>query len=95
VPTFQPNAACPKAKATYCLKAGDAKRLGGKYALCVWVGRHLIPISDPLDTFALAVARWGSRRELSAVIGCCNRLARRWEFLKYNPLTAHGHPKRP
>ncbi len=77
----------------YRLKAGEAKKVGGKYALCVRVGRHLVPISDPLDTFALAAAHWGSRKEASAVIGCCSRLDRRWELLKYNPLTAHGHPK--
>jgi len=79
----------------YRLKASEAKERGGKYALCIRLGSKLVPVSEPLETFSLAVARWGSRIDPSAVIACCNRLDRCWELLKFNPLVQHGHPKRP
>jgi hypothetical protein len=74
-------------------RADRAKEIAGKYALCVRVGPRLIPISSVLfqDIFAAHEA-WKEQKHL--VIGCANRLDRRWEEPRYNPAHADGHPRK-
>lgn len=80
--------------ATYRLRAGRAKRLGGRYALCRPVGRHLVPVSLAFDRLSEGADLWRTRTHPEAVLACCCRLDRRWELLRYNPLLAEGHPRR-
>lgn len=79
----------------YRMKAGKAKTLGGKYALCVPVGRHLVQHSRPFETLEQANAAWQERGGKSDLyVACCNRLDRRWELPRYNPLYKDGHPRK-
>jgi len=88
--------------ARYRMTAGKAKTLGGKYALCVRIGRHLVQHSRTFDTLEEANDAWqtgGSRKDL--YVACCNRLDRRWELPRYNPLYANplyaavsGYPRK-
>ena len=77
------------------MTAGKAKLLGGKYALCVPIGRHLVQHSHTFDTLEEANAAW---RECSSkgglYVACCNRLDRRWELPRYNPLYKDGHSRK-
>ena len=87
--------------ARYRMTAGKAKSLGGKYALCVRIGRHLVQHSRTFETLEEANDAWqtcGSSRN-DRYVACCNRLDRRWELPRYNPLYANplyaavsGHP---
>jgi hypothetical protein len=74
-------------------RADRAKEIAGKYALCIRIGQRLIPVSSDLfaDIFQAHEA-WKGQRHL--VIGCANRLDRRWEEPKYNPAHADGHPRK-
>ena len=79
----------------YRMTAGKARTLGGRYALCVRIGRHLVQQSRTFETLEEANDAWqtcGSRNDL--YVACCNRLDRRWELPRYNPLYASGHPRK-
>ncbi len=80
----------------YRMTAGKAKTLGGKYALCVRIGCHLVAQSRTFDTLEEANDAWrecGSKNDL--YVACCNRLDRCWELPRYNPLyAASGHPRK-
>jgi len=78
----------------YRLRAGKAKRLGGKYALCVLIGCHLVQHSRPFETLEEANAAWGEGNRNDLYVACCNRLDRRWELPRYNPLYKDGHPRK-
>lgn len=73
-------------------RADRAKEIAGKYALCVQVGQRLIPVSPLFDSITKAHEAWKEQRHL--VIGCANRLDRRWETPKYNSAHADGHPRK-
>jgi hypothetical protein len=76
--------------ARYRMTAGKARTLGGKYALCVRIGRHLVQHSRTFETLEEANDAWrtgGSRN--GRYVACCNRLDRRWELPRYNPLYAN------
>lgn len=77
----------------YRMTAGKAKRLGGKYALCLRIGRHLVAQSHPFETLEEANDAWRTCNSKNALfVACCNRLDRCWELPRYNPLYASGHP---
>ena len=80
----------------YRMAAGKAKRLGGKYALCVLIGRHLVQHSRTFETLEEANAVWRECRSgrSGLYVACCNRLDRRWELPRYNPLYKDGHPRK-
>lgn len=78
----------------YCLDAAKAKEYGGKYSLCMPLGNgRLIRVSSVVDTFEKITGMWRTRKNTHFVIACCNRLDRRWETLRLNPLHAEGHPR--
>lgn len=70
------------------MKTKEAKEASGKYALCLRVGRSLLPTGDTWNTLEEAVTAWQASGNLSLVIGCCCRWKRRWEEPVYNPLHA-------
>ena len=75
------------------MKAKAAKQAAGRYALCIRVGKSLLPTGNSWETLAEAVEAWKSGSDLSHVIGCCCRFKRRWEEPSYNPL--HGDSRYP
>lgn len=72
--------------------AAHAREIAGQYCLCLKVGQKLIPVSDRFGSIDQAHAAW--LRNKHTVIGCANRLDRRWEEPKYNPACADGHPRK-
>lgn len=78
----------------YCLDAAKAKEYGGKYALCLPLGNgRLLRISPVTEKFEEIAGMWRTRTNSQFVAACCNRLDRRWETLRLNPLHAEGHPR--
>ena len=78
------------------MKAGRAKELSGKYALCRIVGKSRIPVSEYFDDMKEAVSAWEGQTDKTLVIACCNRLDRCWEEPAFNPLFANpDYPKPP
>jgi hypothetical protein len=73
-------------------RADRAREIAGKYALCIKVGKRLIPVSALFNDIYVAQEAWKEQRHL--VIGCANRLDRIWEEPKYNPAHADGHPRK-
>ena len=70
--------------------AKKAKELGGKYFLCQPVGRNLVPVSHPIEDMLAAVEMW--RKQPHLIIGCCDRLNRRFEQPTLIP--CKEHPKK-
>lgn len=78
----------------YCLDAEKAKEHGGKYALCMPLGNgRLLRVSSVVTTFSEIAVKWRNRTNAAFVVGCCNRLDRRWEMPRLNPLHTEGHPQ--
>jgi hypothetical protein len=70
----------------YQVKPAEAKQHGGRYALCLLIGSRLVRMSATVKTVAEANTLWQQRGDTNLVVACCNRLDRRWEVPKYNPL---------
>jgi hypothetical protein len=70
----------------YRMDAKTAKAQGGKYALCQPLGNHLLATSRLFDKIGEANDAWKQAGNPALVVACCNRLDRRWEVPKYNPL---------
>ena len=81
----------------YRMTAGRAKEMGGKYALCVRVGGDssdaLVPICPAHEHLVKANADWLERRDPKTVVACCNRLDRKWQLPRFNPLYAEFDPR--
>jgi hypothetical protein len=80
--------------ARYRLKAGKARRLAGRYALCVRVGPSLLPCSRTFEHLEEANQAWRTGGTNDVYVACCSRLDRRWLLPRYNPLYAEGHPRK-
>jgi hypothetical protein len=82
-------------KERFSMTAKKAKEFSGKYAICVHVGKKLVPISSALyDSQATANHAWKALGQTQWVVACLNRMDRCWETCKYNPLHAEGHPRK-
>lgn len=81
---------CPE---KYRMKPAEAKAQAGKYAVCERLGESLYPVSPLFDTIERANAVWREKGDLILMVACCNRLDRRWELPRYNPLYAEHDPR--
>jgi hypothetical protein len=70
----------------YQVKPAEAKQHGGRYALCLLIGTRLVRMSATVKTIAEANDLWQKRGDPNLVVACCNRLDRKWEVPRYNPL---------
>jgi hypothetical protein len=76
------------------LSPADAKRHGGRYALCLPMpSGRLVRSSATFATLAEANHAWEEVGDRRLVVACCSRLDRRWLAPKYNPLYAKGAPR--
>jgi hypothetical protein len=88
-PTDGSRKANPK---KFRLSAKQAKEMGGKYALCIFVGSTLLPVTRRFDTLQEANARWIEKGNPALFVACCNRLDRCWGIPRYSPLYKE-HPQ--
>jgi hypothetical protein len=81
--------------ALFRLSPADAKRHGGRYALCLPMpaSGRLVRSSRTFATLSEANFAWEEVGDRRLVVACCNRLDRCWQAPKYNPLYAKGAPK--
>lgn len=75
------------------MKVKESKLVAGQYALCIRVGRSLLPTGTTWSTLPEAVTAWKKLDDVPCAIGCCCRWKRRWEEPRFNPLHADpGYP---
>jgi hypothetical protein len=86
------SASRKRKRLNFQFRADRAKEIAGKYCLCVKIGQRLIPVSGLFSDIMAAHTAWKEQKHL--VIGCANRLDRRWEEPRYNPAHADGHPRK-
>lgn len=80
----------------YRIPPARLKKLAGKYAVCLRLGKSLaslIPKSGVFETLDEANARWREENNTDLVVACCNRLDRCWEIPRFNPLYAVFDPR--
>lgn len=69
------------------LKQEKAKRVAGKYAVCLRLpSGKLLAVSRIYDTLGEANNRYLAEPKADCVVACASRLDRRWMVPKYNPL---------
>ena len=80
------------------MEAFQAKRYGGRYAVCLMLPEsgRAIRVTQDVATIREANALWVARGRIPSYAACCcNRMDRRWEMPKYNPMYADpGYPER-
>jgi hypothetical protein len=82
-----------KNPALYRMKAADAKELAGKYSLCHLSGTMLFAFGKTYASLDEANAAWREKGDTKTVVGCCNRLDRRWQLPRFNTLYAEFDPR--
>jgi hypothetical protein len=76
------------------MSAKRAKDTAGKYALCIQLGRRLVPVTLACNTLEEANAAWEQRNDQRFLVACCNRLDRCWELPRYSPLYRLFDPRK-
>jgi hypothetical protein len=76
------------------MSAKRAKDTAGKYALCIQLGRRLVPVTLTCDTLYEANAAWEERNDPRFLVACCNRLDRCWELPRYSSLYRLFDPRK-
>jgi hypothetical protein len=79
------------------MSAKRAKRIAGKYALCLSIGGKLLAVSLLFDSLEAANTAWLEKKEeigdKRLMVACGNRLDRCWELPRFSPLYKEYDPR--